>query len=157
MNRLTSCIRATALLLAGVASVAADVVDRPLEEALGVARESNRPLLVTFLGTDWSVACGKFSRAVLDTPEFRQWADANVVYYPVSARRKPKLSSEEVAMLQSLVIHFDVKSYPTVLLIDPDGGERLRHGYLALGAQQYIAALAALLPKDARQQSATAD
>lgn len=103
-------------------------------------------MLVAFLGEGWSVNCMRFKEAVLDTDAFREFAKERLVYFPVEARRKPKLSSEETAVLQSWVIHFDIRSYPTLILIAPDGQEILRHGYKDLGVEDYIRLLQAILP-----------
>ena len=117
-----------------------------LERASQQAVVENRHMLVAFLGEGWSVNCMKFKEAVLDTHAFREFANERLVYFPVEARRKPKLSSEETAVLQSWVIHFDIKSYPTLILIAPDGQEILRHGYKDLDVKAYIKLLQAILP-----------
>lgn len=104
-------------------------------------------MFVAFLGEGWSVSSKKFKEAVLSEPAFKDFAERNLIYFPVEARRKPKLTSEETAVLQSWVIYFDIKSYPTLILIAPDGQELLRHGYRDLDASEYINLLEAILPK----------
>lgn len=117
-----------------------------LEKAVLESRETQKYMLVAFLGEGWSVSCGKFKDRVLDTPLFREFAGENLVYFPVEARRKPKLTPGETAVLQSWVIHFDIKAYPTLILIAPDGQELLRHGYKDIHAEEYIDLLRAILP-----------
>jgi hypothetical protein len=104
-------------------------------------------MFVAFLGEGWSVSSKKFKEAVLSAPAFIDFAKRNLIYFPVEARRKPRLTSEETAVLQSWVIHFDIKSYPTLILIAPDGQELLRHGYRDLAASEYIKLLQAILPE----------
>ena len=118
-----------------------------LEEATQRAAIEKKHMLVAFLGEGWSVNCKKFKESVLDTPEFREFAEKYLIYFPVEARRKPKLSSDETAVLQSWVVHFDIKSYPTVILIAPDGQEVLRHGYRELVVKDYMQLLQAILPE----------
>ena len=118
----------------------------PLEEVMLQARETGKPVLVAFLGPDWSVACRKFRQRVLESDAFAGFAEERLLYWPVFARRQPKLEKKERARLQALVIHFDIKTYPTSLLLDPDGSERLRHGYRDLDGGEYVRLLEALLP-----------
>lgn len=119
-----------------------------LAQATREARSENKHMLVAFLGEGWSVSSRRFKERVLATERFREFAQQNLVYFPVEARSKPKLSSEETAVLQSWVIHFNIKAYPTLILIAPDGEELLRHGYKDLDAETYIQLLKAILPKN---------
>ncbi|MEX0325775.1 MAG: thioredoxin family protein, partial [Puniceicoccaceae bacterium] len=122
------------------------VLQKPLEAALEQAREESKPLYVAFLGEDWSLSCKRFRQNILSSEAFTAFAADEVLYYPVMARRKPPLTKEETAQLQALVIHFDIKSYPTFIILAPDGQELLRHGYKELSAGEYVALLRAVLP-----------
>lgn len=128
------------------ASQSRPVIFSPLSDVLQQARQSRKPVLVAFLGMDWSVACKRLHREVLQSPEFRKFAEDHLLYWPVNARRKPPLVKKERATLQSLVIHFDIQSYPTLILLDPDGNERFRHGYRDFTATEYVDLLRAILP-----------
>ena len=125
---------------------AAELREGAVEEARQQALEEGKYLYVAFLGQGWSVSCRRFQEAVLEDPRFQAFAKSHLVYFPVLARRKPPLSKEETAVLQSLVIHFDIKSYPTLILVAPDGQELLRHGYRELDAGTYVDLLRSLLP-----------
>lgn len=124
-----------------------DLLQTDLDGILEEAGETGRHVYVAFLGSGWSLACKRFEDACLDHPDFRKLAEERLLYCPVKARRKPKLSKEETARLQSLVIHFDIKSYPTVILLAPDGREVLRHGYRDLEGSDYARTIEALLPE----------
>lgn len=118
-----------------------------LETASRRASDENKHMLVAFLGEGWSLGCKKFKQSVLETGEFKEFAAEYLVYFPVEARRRPKLSPEETAVLQSWVIHFDIGTYPTVILLAPDGQEILRHGYRDIDAAAYIRLLKAIMPQ----------
>lgn len=117
-----------------------------LEEAVSVAKKEGKHLYVAFLGEGWSLSCKRFKATILESSSFKEFAHEHLVYFPVEARRKPKLTPDEVAVLQSWVIHFDVKAYPTLIIIAPDGEELLRHGYRDLAPEAYIDLLANILP-----------
>ena len=117
-----------------------------LEDAVSKAKEEGKHLYVAFLGEGWSLGCKRFKATILESSSFKQFSAEHLVYLPVEARRKPKLTPDEVAVLQSWVIHFDVKAYPTLILIAPDGEELLRHGYRDLTPEAYIDLLKNILP-----------
>lgn len=144
-------LRSTVVLLLAVGlgqscNAEGPVLERPLEEALEQAREESKLLYVAFLGEDWSLSSKRFRQTVLSSEAFTAFAADAAIYYPVMARRKPPLTKEETAQLQALVIHFDIKSYPTLIILAPDGQELLRHGYKELSAEDYVALLRAVLP-----------
>lgn len=124
-----------------------------LFKAAEKARVENKYILAAFLGDGWSVSSGKFKSQVLETSVFREFADNDLVYFPVEARRRPKLSSAETAVLQSWVINFDIKSYPTFILLAPDGQELLRHGYKDIDPMEYVDLLRAALPDRVSQRN----
>ena len=141
--------RLLAILALGLlcpAASSARLQEGALEAARKQALAEGKYLYVAFLGEGWSVSCKRFQEKVLDDPLFKQFARDHLVYFPVQARRKPPLSKEETAVLQSWVIHFDIKAYPTLILIAPDGNELLRHGYKDLDGPDYVDLLRNLLP-----------
>jgi len=120
-----------------------------LENVMERAQTEGKFLYIAFLGEGWSVSSKRFTETVLETPAFRAFAEEALIYFPVEARRKPPLTKEETAVLQSWVIHFDIKAYPTFILIAPDGQELLRHGYREMDAQAYLDLLRSVLPAKA--------
>ena len=125
-----------------------NLLEEDWSTALSKAEASGAHLFLAFLGEDWSVASARFSSNVLETQAFENFARDRLVYCPVRARRSPKLAKEETAHLQSLVIHFDIKTYPTFLLIAPDGSEVLRHRYRDISTEAYLKLLKAILPPE---------
>lgn len=127
-----------------------------LETDWAIAREKaeteGRHLYVAFLGQGWSVASDRFHRVILESPEWKTLAAERLVYCPVLARRKPELTKDETAHLQAIVIHFDIKSYPTSILLAPDGTEILRHGYRDDSPVDYVQLLRAILPPPRTQR-----
>jgi hypothetical protein len=130
------------------------LLERPLEEAVAASEASKRFLYVAFLGEGWSLASDRFEERILKSGTFRAFAAEQLELFPVKARRKPKLNKAEVAQLQALVIHFDIKEYPTLILLAPDGTEWLRHGYKDIGPREYVEALKGLLPESAARGDA---
>jgi hypothetical protein len=136
------------LLLGVMVNPVPALIDQPLEEILAKSQSEGKHLYVAFLGIDWSLSSKRFKERILESAEFKELARRRLLYFPVEARRKPALSKEETARLQSWVIHFDVKSYPTVILLAPDGEEVLRHTYRDIEALEYVKLLETILPAD---------
>jgi hypothetical protein len=121
-----------------------------LEASMDQARSENKHLYVAFLGEGWSLSSKRFKETNLNDPSFLELARQDLVYFPVEARRTPKLSPSETAVLQSWVIHFNIKSYPTLILLAPDGQELLRHGYREMSGPDYVQLLRSILPATTR-------
>jgi hypothetical protein len=148
-----------ALFMALAYPLAADPLDllkTDLSMALGEAASTGRHLHIAFIGEGWSMTSNRFMETVLQSETFIAFAEAHLVQTEVRSRRKPKLTKAETARLQSLVIHFDIKSWPTVILIGPDGTEVLRHGYKDLSGEAYAATLQNLVGP-APEQSPNSD
>lgn len=141
---LAACLLAS--LLARASADPVDLLEQDWASATALAESSGKHLYVAFIGDGWSVSSGRFKDSILESPEFQSFAADRLIYCPVFARRVPGLDKAETARLQALVIHFDIKSYPTLLLIAPDGAEVLRHGYREEAPEAYLSLLRALLP-----------
>ncbi|NDV62035.1 hypothetical protein G0Q06_06215 [Puniceicoccales bacterium CK1056] len=146
MKRFHAAFALLAIFCQGLPATEINLLEEDWSVATEKAQESGKYLFIAFLGDGWSMGSKRFQEAVLDTPEFKQFAASHLVYCPVLARSMPKLGKKQTARLQSLVIHLDIKSYPTFILIAPDRTEVLRHGYIKETAKEYIALLEALLP-----------
>ena len=123
-----------------------DPLGSPWEDILEQAAGEGKCLYVAFLGDGWSMASTRFSKEVLESGIFNELAAEELIYCPILARAQPRMGSLQTARLQSLVIHFDIKSYPTFILLAPDGNEILRHGYRDVSAEDYLDLLKAILP-----------
>ena len=133
-------------LLAACPLVAGPLLEQSLDEAIGQARDEGKHVYIAFIGEDWSLSSKRFKESILDSTAFRAFTEKELVYFPVETRRKPPMTKEETAVLQALVIHFDVKSYPTIIILGPDGGEVLRHTFKDMEPPAYVALLETILP-----------
>lgn len=135
-------------LIAFGATAEVNLLESEWEAILGEAQKTNRFLYVAFLGKDWSVSCKRFNQNILESSTFKKFAEERLIVTSLNAQGG-KFPKKTAAKLQSLVIYFDIKSYPTILLIAPDGSETLRHGYREDTAQAYVDLLKAILPPQA--------
>jgi protein disulfide-isomerase len=115
---------ALALLLAVVAT-AAGGNDRWLtsyEAALAASQETGRPVLAVFTGSDWCQHCRTLERNVLQTEAFQTWAEERVVLLMIDLPQHG-ISLEERKARSRICIQYGVRSFPSTVLIAPDGSQ----------------------------------
>lgn len=144
-------LAAFALGFLGASSLIAEPINllqENWETAVEKAAISAKPIIVAFIGEGWSMTSNRFYKEVLLSESFQDFASENLTLCNVLSRRKPKLTKDETAHLQALVIHFDIQSWPTIIVCNPDGSEILRHGYKDLSGAEYVALLRQILALD---------
>jgi len=139
--RLTQCLFPLIIF----ASVLNGAEINTLKSAVENAKDEGKFIYLSFVGSDWSVASKKWSEEILDSSAFKSFAEENLVLLELDARRKPPLKKLERAELQAMVIEFDIKTYPTFILLSSNGLELHRHGYLEVSAEEYTNALGTLI------------
>lgn len=117
------------------------------EFALASAAELERPLLINFTGSDWCPWCFRLRDEVFVQKEFIDYAKENFVLVVLDFPRSIKQSEELKAQNLSLQNKYGVKGYPTILLVDADGKEIARTGYMPGGAKKYVEHLKELVAK----------
>ena len=130
-----------------------DALEVPWETIQDQAASEGKHLFVAFLGDGWSMASKRMEEEILKSEAFTTLAADRLIYCPIRARAQPKMPARKVATLQSLVIHFDIKTYPTVILLAPDGQEVIRHGYRTETPEEYTSLLESILPAPASPEN----
>lgn len=105
------------------------------EQAVAKSKESGKPILVDFTGSDWCGWCIRLDNEVFVTDEFKQWADEHVVLlkldYPRSKQLPPSLKQQNDELLQK----HGVRGFPTILFLDSSGTKLGDYGYDAGGPE----------------------
>ena len=110
-----------------------------LEEAYNLSKDTNKPILANFTGTDWCGWCKKLRAEVFSKPEFKTWAKENVVLLELDFPRRKKLPEQQVQQNRGLQQAFQVRGYPKIWVFDlkrPNDNERFE--IHALGSTGYI-------------------
>ncbi len=110
------------------------------EEAQKMSEDSGKPILVNFTGSDWCTWCQMLKREVFDKDQFKSWATENVVLLELDFPHNRLQGSEITTQNSRLAKKLNVKSYPTVMLLDSNGtpiGEKF--GYIKGGPSAWIA------------------
>lgn len=135
---------AAAILVLAVPSFAAGGAAWGTDYGKAVARATRlqRPLLLSFTGSDWCDWCRSLKIEVFDTPEFHAWARKTVVLvevdFPRSFRQKERLRRQN-RELADRFREFVRDGYPAILLLDPTGTKVLGElGYREGGPTPWV-------------------
>ena len=124
---------------------ATDDTDYP--SAVDRAKNSNRHLLLAFLGNDWSMTSLKLDREVFDQPAFADNAKYDFLlcklHFYQTQERLPDIAEQNRALAE----RYKIDKFPTVVVLKPDGTEVGRLGYLEGGVEKFGAAVHALIRK----------
>jgi thiol-disulfide isomerase/thioredoxin len=116
------------------------------EDALAAAERSGRPILTIFTGSDWCPHCRTLEENVLHTETFSRWAQDRVVLLMIDLP-KQGLSQEERQVRSRVCIKYGVRTFPSALLIGPDGAKITgQAGYKGQPADAWVAAMEGHLP-----------
>ena len=117
-----------------------------IDEAYRISKETNKPILANFTGSDWCGWCKRLRAEVFSKPEFKKWAEENVVLLELDYPRKTKLPAQQAQQNAGLQQAFQVKGYPTIWVFDlekPNSQEKFelkaygKTGYLKGGPINY--------------------
>jgi thiol-disulfide isomerase/thioredoxin len=113
-----------------------------LPKALIQAKAERKLVLMDFTGSDWCPACIMFHDQVAMSPEFATYAKTNLVLIVVDFPNKAPQSDALKAANAALQEKYDVKGFPTLILLNVDGKELGRQlGYDSGGPEAFIAKL----------------
>ena len=131
-------------LLNGSAHAAAAWLD-DLPRAQAQAKSEGKLVLIHFSGSDWCGWCMKLRKEVFLKPEFESYARSNLVLVAIDfPKRKPQPTALQQAN-QQLAEQFQVQGFPTLLVLDSQGGSLGRLSYGQGGAKMFLAELEKLI------------
>ena len=113
-----------------------------VSQAIEQSKESGKPIFAFFTGKEWCSWCKKLERQVLSKDGFINYAKENLVLleldFPRGRRNLPQKQIE-------LARKFNIKGYPTVILMDSSTNKIAKTGYEAMSPEQYVDHVKALL------------
>jgi thioredoxin-related protein len=112
-----------------------------LPKAQAKAKSENKLVVMDFTGSDWCPWCIKLNKEVFSTPEFVAYANKNLVPVEVDFPNKKEQSSELKKANQALQKKYDIKGYPTVVVLNGEGKKVGELGYQPGGPKAFIAEL----------------
>ena len=117
-----------------------------------LAKSTNRPLLLAFMGNDWSISSLKLDREVFDQAEFADNSNYNFLLCKLHFYQTQERSPETIRQNEDLATKYRVEEFPTVVVLSPDGREIGRLGYIPGGVKAFAAAVNAIVAKSRQQE-----
>ena len=109
-----------------------------LEQAIEVAKNEDKNILINFTGSDWCKWCFKLDGEVFSKKEFAAYADENLVLVKLDFPRTIKQSEAQKYYNRNLKQKYGVRGYPTIVLLDKNGEMVNVTGYQPGGAEKYV-------------------
>ena len=110
-----------------------------LDQAINKAVSENKTMMLFFTGSDWCGWCMRLQKEVFVKPEFKNWANKNVVLveldFPRRTAQDPKISQQNRELAQM----FQVRGYPTVWFVEPEISDSNQINLKKIGYQGYLA------------------
>jgi len=107
------------------------------EDAVNQSKATSKPILLFFTGSDWCSWCHKLEAEVLNTPQFAESASSKFIFvlldFPMSSKLSPTLTAQN----KQLQKKYDVRGFPSIILLDSKGQKIGATGYRAGGGKQY--------------------
>jgi thioredoxin-related protein len=112
-----------------------------LPKAQAQAKTEKKLVMLDFTGSDWCGWCVKLNKEVFSKPEFAEYAKKNLVAVEVDFPNKKKLSPEQKQANAALAKKYEIKGYPTIIVLNSEGKKVGELGYQAGGPKAFIAEL----------------
>lgn len=128
-------------LLAGPAAAAKPGWSTDYTQGLEQAKKGKKLILLDFTGSDWCGWCIKIDREIFSKPEFKAYAEKNLVLVELDFPRGRQIPATERAQNEQLATKYDVQGFPTIIVLDAEGREVGQLGYTPGGASAFIAEL----------------
>lgn len=95
-----------------------------LEKAEKISKQTKKPILLYFTGSDWCPPCKGLKKDFFETPEFASRADDYVLVLIDVPRRMDIVSEEQLAYNKKVVKKYNKdNSFPKLLVLNHSGKE----------------------------------
>ncbi|MCW8132247.1 MAG: thioredoxin family protein [Planctomycetota bacterium] len=111
------------------------------EAAKAAAAKDKKDIVVDFTGSDWCGWCIKLKQEVFDQEAFVKEAPSKYVFVELDFPRGKELDPKLKEQNQALMEKYQVRGFPTILMLDSKGELIGRTGYQAGGPEKYLAHL----------------
>ena len=107
------------------------------DQALKTAAAENKPILLYFTGSDWCGWCKKMDQEVFSSAAFAQAVGNKFVFVKLDFPMNSKLPEAQMRQNAQLKQKYGITGYPTVVIVDKQGGFIGETGYRSGGGEAY--------------------
>ena len=109
------------------------------------AAAEQKPLLLDFTGSDWCGWCIKLDKEVFSQKAFKEFAADNLVLVELDFPRGKEQSEDLKAQNKALAEKYEIRGFPTILVLSPEGELIEKTGYQRGGPEAYVAHIKEIL------------
>ncbi|WMI69989.1 thioredoxin family protein [Mangrovimonas sp. YM274] len=132
------------LFILGVNSVFSQEWQTNFEEAKSQAAKEHKSIVLIFSGSDWCAPCIKLEKQILETEQFKSFANERAVLVRADFPRKKQNQLDENLQNQNkhLAEMYNQQGYfPLVVVMSPEGKVLGQAGYEKTSPEAYVAKL----------------
>jgi thioredoxin-related protein len=113
-----------------------------LKKAQEQAKATNKLVFLDFTGSDWCGYCIRLNRDILSQPQFKDYANKNLVLVEIDFPRRKEQSVDLRKQNQELAEQYRIEGFPTIIVLSGSGRKVWRYdGYFPGGPDAFIAEL----------------
>jgi thioredoxin-related protein len=116
------------------------------------ATKLEKPYVLAFIGTDWSLDSLKLDREVFDQPTFAGNEKYDFFLCKVHFYQTQERPPEILRQNQDLAEKFGVEEFPTIIVLSHDGKELGRLGYVEGGVEKFGAVVNDLIARGSAER-----
>lgn len=105
------------------------------------AQANHKLILLDFTGSDWCGWCKLLDQEVFSQPQFKEYANKNLVLVEVDFPRRKKIPDETKSQNVQLARRYQVQGFPTIVVLNGEGQKVGELGYMEGGPSVFIAEL----------------
>ncbi len=105
--------------------------------ARALSKNTGKPIVLFFTGSDWCSWCMKAVNEIFSTPEFAAIAGNKFIFMEVDFPMNEELPMAIVEQNEKLKDQYNVKGFPTVIIVSPAGQTLATTGYQSGGGASY--------------------
>ncbi|MCE9588050.1 MAG: thioredoxin family protein [Verrucomicrobia bacterium] len=108
------------------------------DAALASAAKQNKKVLLDFTGSDWCPGCIRLKKQVFDMPQFKDFADKNLVLVEIDKPYQKTLPAKLAKQNEELADQYQIDKLPTIILLSPQGKILKQQSIFMDGPQGFI-------------------
>jgi thioredoxin-related protein len=108
------------------------------QQGLEKAKGENKLLVLDFTGSDWCGWCMKLKSEVFDKPEFAEFARTRLVLVEVDFPHQKGMAQAQKQANERLAQAYHITGFPTIVVLNQNGQQVGRTGYVAGGPGAFI-------------------
>jgi thioredoxin-related protein len=112
------------------------------KKAQDEAKASHKLVLLEFTGSDWCGYCFQLDRVIFSQPEFKDYANKNLVLVEIDFPRRKAQSAETKKQNAELAERYQIDGFPTLVVLNGEGKAVWRYdGLYTNGLAAFLAEL----------------